>query len=73
MTWNHNENRSRFEMRDQGQGLIAVLADNCIAAFDALKGTGRDISAARDYLLRLTELKEAIVEMQIRTFRASQA
>ena len=70
-TCNQYENRSRFDARGEGQSFVAVLADTCISAMDALTSNGADAREARDYLLRLTELKDAIVEMQVNAFRAS--
>ena len=71
MTCNHYENRSRFEVRGSGQSFTAVLADTCVAALGAIDRTTPDASAARTYLLRLTELKDTIVAMQVRAFQAS--
>lgn len=67
----HYENRSRFDARGTNQSFVATLADNCEAALATLSSASEGATAARDYLLRLTELKNAVVRLQVRAFQAS--
>ncbi len=67
----HYENRSRFDPRGEGQSFPAILADSCEAALETLDRMGEGATEARQYLLRLTELKNVVVDMQVRAFQAS--
>ena len=70
-TCRHYQNRTAFEARGGQLSFPAVLADSCRAALEALERAPGDYAEARAYLVRLTELKGAVVELQLRGYRAA--
>ena len=72
-TCRHYQNRTVFEVREGNPSFAATLADNCRAAMDAVGGDPVEETEALDYLDRLTELRMAVVALQVHSYRGIRA
>jgi hypothetical protein len=65
-TCRHYDNRARFLPRGEAAPFLAQFADGCRAALAQARDDGEAARRARDYLRRLTRLRQVVTDLNMR-------